>query len=422
MKDNKRKYEELRREYPLFEFHDYEIKVDNDALVMKFDFRVGESVRFAPQMRLNAGVYARDVDFSELEGLVFHIGLIELISYWKSVCSPKILIHHFRLDEEQQKWWKKLYYKGLGEFFYQNGLNPSQDDFVEFVFDDNARPFAGLSFNRVDDDGRVIVPIGGGKDSVVTLEELRREKQIVPFIINPRGATLGCARVAGFTDTDHIVVLKRQIAPELLELNARGFLNGHTPFSAMLAFYTLLVSRITGVRPIALSNESSANEPTIPGTEINHQYSKSFEFEEDFRRYVSLYMNDCSHYYSYLRPLTELQIAERFSKYDQYFDVFKSCNAGSKEDKWCCHCSKCLFAYIILSPFISDEKMIRIFGADLLEQEDMMTYFDELTGIAENKPFECVGTIEEVRDAIRRIIPTRSDKLLVRHYISELSK
>ena len=422
MKDNRRKYEELRRKYPLFEFHDYEIKVDNDALVMKFDFRVGESVRFAPQMRLNAGVYARDVDVSELEGLVFHIGLIELISYWKSVCSPKILIHHFRLDEEQQKWWKKLYYKGLGEFFYQNGLNPSQDDFVEFVFDDNARPFAGLSFNRVDDDGRVIVPIGGGKDSVVTLEELRREKQIVPFIINPRGATLGCAHVAGFTDADHIVVLKRQIAPELLELNERGFLNGHTPFSAMLAFYTLLVSRITGVRPIALSNESSANEPTIPGTEINHQYSKSFEFEEDFRRYVSLYMNDCSHYYSYLRPLTELQIAERFSKYEQYFDVFKSCNAGSKEDKWCCHCSKCLFAYIILSPFISDEKMIRIFGADLLEQEDMMTYFDELTGIAENKPFECVGTIEEVREAIRRIIPTRSDKLLVRHYISELSK
>ena len=296
MKNNQDKFIEFREKYPLFEFHDYEIKVDNDALVMKFDFRVGESVRFAPQMRLNAGVYARDVDFSELEGLVFHIGLIELISYWKSVCSPKILIHHFRLDEEQQKWWKKLYYKGLGEFFYQNGLNPSQDDFVEFVFDDNARPFAELSFNRVDDDRRVIVPIGGGKDSVVTLEELRREKQIVPFIINPRGATLGCARVAGFTDTDHIVVLKRQIAPELLELNARGFLNGHTPFSAMLAFYTLLVSRITGVRPIALSNESSANEPTIPGTEINHQYSKSFEFEEDFRRYVSLYMNDCSPY------------------------------------------------------------------------------------------------------------------------------
>ncbi len=422
MKNNQDKFIELREKYPLFEFHDFVVEKDAKDLVMKFDFRVGEDIRFAPQMRLNAGVYARDIDVSELEGLVFHIGLIELISYWKSVCSPQILVRRFSLDEEQQKWWKKLYYKGLGEFFYQNGLNPSKDDFVDFVFEENARPASDLRYSHVADDGRVIVPIGGGKDSVVTLEELRREKRIVPFIINPRGATLECARIAGFPKLEDIVVLKRQIAPELLELNAQGYLNGHTPFSAMLAFYTLLVSRVIGVRPIALSNESSANEPTIPGTEINHQYSKSFEFEQDFRRYVSLFMNDCSDYYSYLRPLTELQIAERFSKHGQYFRVFKSCNAGSKEDKWCCHCSKCLFAYIILSPFIPDEKMIEIFGADLLNQEDMLGYFDELTGIVENKPFECVGTVDEVREAIRRIIPTRADKLLIRHYIEKMQK
>ena len=417
MKDNRAKYFELRDKYPIFEYRGFAFRKENAELLMKFDFRVGETIRFAPQMCLKPGIYAYDVPDSELEGLVFHIGLIELISYWKSVCSPKIFINGYSLDEKQREWWKKLYYKGLGEFFYQNGLNPSQDDFVEFVFEENARPATELSYVSVDETESVIVPIGGGKDSVVTLEALRREKRIVPFIINPRGATLECARIAGFPDKDHIMVLERQIAPELLDLNARGFLNGHTPFSAMLAFYTLLVSRITGVRSIALSNESSANEPTIPGTEINHQYSKSLEFEEDFRDYVARYMNDCSHYYSYLRPLSELQIAERFARHEQYFHVFKSCNAGSKEDKWCCNCSKCLFAYIILSPFIEDEKMISIFGDDLLEREDLMTYFDELTGIAANKPFECVGTIGEVNEAIRRIIPTRRDKLLIRHYL-----
>ncbi|MEG2070300.1 MAG: hypothetical protein RR034_02870, partial [Bacteroidales bacterium] len=213
---------------------------------------------------------------------------------------------------------------------------------------------------------------------------------------------------------DDKVILQREIAPKLLELNRAGFLNGHTPFSAMLAFYSLLVSYAVQVREVALSNESSANEPTIPGTEINHQYSKSLEFEEDFRQYVAENMNDCNHYYSFLRSLTELQIAEHFSQFPQYHSVFKSCNTGSKENKWCCNCSKCLFAYIILSPFIQDEKMIEIFGEDLLNKPTLKPYFDELTGVAQNKPFECVGTIEEVNQALRMIRDSRRDKYLIK--------
>ena len=368
-------------------------------------------------MRLKAGKYLIDnIEQQELEGFAFQIGLIELISYWKAFCSPGIMVRSYALSEKQQQWWRKLYYNGLGEFFYQNGLNPTMEEFVRFDFADDAPGMDTLDYFRTADSTSVLVPIGGGKDSVVTLEHLRREKRVVPFIINPRGATSECARIAGFPNESDIVILKRQIAPELLELNAAGFLNGHTPFSAMLAFYTLLAGRLTGIRDIALSNESSANEPTIPGTKINHQYSKSLEFEEDFRTYVRENMNDCGHYFSYLRPHNELWIAEQFAQYEQYHLVFKSCNAGSKEDKWCCNCSKCLFAYIILSPFIEDEKMQMIFGDDLLDRPDLQTYFDELTGIAENKPFECVGTLEEVNEAIRRILPTRGDKFLLKHY------
>ena len=105
-----------------------------------------------------------------------------------------------------------------------------------------------------------------------------------------------------------------------------------------------------------------------------------------------------------------------FARYPQYFPVFKSCNAGSKEDKWCCNCSKCLFAYIILSPFIDDDTMIGIFGEDLLEKAGLQRYFDELCGIAPNKPFECVGTVDEVNKALRMIRESRKGKLLMRHY------
>jgi hypothetical protein len=106
--------------------------------------------------------------------------------------------------------------------------------------------------------------------------------------------------VAGFDTLEQIFIIEREIDPLLLKVNAKGYLNGHTPFSAMLAFYTVLAAHLTQTRDIALSNESSANEATIVGTEINHQYSKSLEFERDFQDYVAHFMNDCAHYYSHL--------------------------------------------------------------------------------------------------------------------------
>ncbi len=414
-------FEELRSQYSVFSYNGFTYSLVGSDLHISFDFSIGEDIRFMPAMVLKAGRYAKyPEDLSSLEGIIFHIGLIELISYWKCTCSPILLIRPYKLTVEQQLWWRKLYWYGLGEFFYQNHIHTDHEHFLNFQFEDGASESVGLVYPHVAESDTTIVPIGGGKDSVVTLEELRVQRRVVPFIINPRGATLACAEKAGFPTSDDIVVLKREISPALLELNRQGFLNGHTPFSAMLAFYTLLISAVTGIRDVALSNESSANEPTIPGTYINHQYSKTLEFEEDFRYYVDTYMNACNHYYSYLRPLTELQIAERFARYPQYFQVFKSCNAGSKEDKWCCHCPKCLFAYIILSPFIDDATMIEIFGEDMLDNAELAPCLEQLAGLTTIKPFDCVGTVHEVNEALRRISESRKDKKLIKHYINKL--
>lgn len=413
-------FEELRQQYPIFTYEGYNFYLQDGDLHIQFFYKIGEKIQFQPKMVLKAGKYAQyPEDLNLLEGIIFNIGMIELISYWKCTSSPLVHIKPFRLNSEQAYWWRKLYWYGLGEFCYKNRIKCDPNDFMDFTFAVGASDASDLTFPRVGESARVIVPIGGGKDSVVTLEELRAEREVVPFIINPRGATLECARIAGFRAPEDIIVLQRQIDPELLKLNAEGYLNGHTPFSAMLAFYTTLLSAVTGIRDVALSNESSANEPTIPGTYINHQYSKSLEFELDFRQYVQDFMGDINHYYSHLRKLTELRIAERFAKHPAYFKVFKSCNAGSKEDKWCCNCPKCLFAYIILSPFIDDATMIDIFGEDLLNKPELAQTFDELAGLSLNKPFECVGTIGEVNEALHRILDSRKDKYLIKHYINK---
>ena len=429
------KYNQLRAQYPFFDYEDYHWHVEPDGLHLRFDFRMGP-VEFHPTALIERRPF---LDFSagNLDLLVFNIGMIELISYWKCACPPTVRIHCGSLTDNQISFWRKLYWHGLGEFFYTNGINESAEAFMQVGCmksedrTENSKPKKTSDLIPHTSD-LYLVPIGGGKDSVVTLELLRRAgKSIRPLIMNPRGATIECARVAGFP-IDEVLVIRRTIDPKLLELNVQGYLNGHTPFSAMLAFYTHLAAVLSGIPNVALSNENSANESTVLGTSVNHQYSKSLEFEDDFRSYVAHYPLPTAHcqlptynYFSFLRPLSELQIAMLFSRFSAYHDVFRSCNVGSKQDIWCGHCAKCLFAYIILSPFIAPDRLNAIFGKSMLDDSSLELEFRQLLGMAETKPFECVGTVSEVRQAlqmaVQRWYKEKKPKLLQSIQLSPLS-
>jgi hypothetical protein len=418
VESNLEKYNALRAKHPIFTYEAFDYQRTSEGLKITFHFNVGNEFSFQPSTVVPCRSFYKWDSLSDekLSLLVFNIGMVELVSYWKSVCSPTIVVKPYSLTSEQIKFWKKLYFNGLSEFFYLNGINASKEDFV-LIQSDSDKTLAKATF---DNDDSFIVPIGGGKDSVVTLELLSQAgKDICPMIINPRGATTECAAIAGY-DREAFIEIKRTIHPLLLKLNAEGYLNGHTPFSAMLAFYTLLASAMTGRKFIALSNESSANESTIIGTNVNHQYSKSLEFENDFRRYVKDYISDDFDYFSFLRPLTELQIAMLFARNRKYFSVFKSCNVGSKTDVWCGSCAKCLFAYIILSPFIEPETLNAIFGKSMLDDESLKLYFVQLIGKEAQKPFECVGTVDEVNSAlaltIKRFYSSNNRPLLLKDY------
>lgn len=396
---NQEKYSALRQTYPEFVYERYEYNVQSDGLHIVFSFRLDADRCFHPAAFVPARPFLRfDQPREVMDALVFSIGMIELVSYWKCACPPRVKVACGSLTQEQTDFWRKTYFHGLGEFFYVNGIAATPDDFMQIESAGPAASQAPSFRDTIPPTGRHLVPIGGGKDSVVTLE-LLKAGGCVPLIMNPRGATAGCIEAAGYT-MDDVLVIRRTLDPLLLQLNGEGFLNGHTPFSAMLAFYTLLAAQLSGIPHIALSNENSANESTVAGSTVNHQYSKSLEFENDFRRYVAQNFGGAYDYYSFLRPLSELQIAMLFSRYRHYHPVFRSCNAGSKQDIWCGRCAKCLFAYIILSPFIAPEALNAIFGKNMLDDAEMQRYFDELTGRTASKPFECVGTIGEVHSAL----------------------
>lgn len=410
--NNVSKFNDFRLLYPVFTFEKYDITIDGDVLKMVFSFNISDKYYFTPSISIpNVSRYGFiDGEGELMRNIVFHIGMVELISYWKLTCSPKIIVKPKKMNEDMIRWWKELYFNGLGEFFYLNEIDAKIDTFVEIESDS----ISELSHSVIDFEcnDSYLVPIGGGKDSVVTLSLLRDARcDVKPFIINPRGATIECVKAAGYS-MEEVLVVERRLDPLMLKLNAEGFLNGHTPFSALLAFVSLLAATITGRLNIALSNESSANESTVKDTEVNHQYSKSYKFESDFRGYVDRYISSDFNYFSFLRPLSELKIASLFAKRKEFYPVFKSCNVGSKDDVWCCNCPKCLFVYTILSPFIPTAELIKIFGEEMFNKESMLPYLDELMGKSDVKPFECVGTVDEVRVALFKAIERYEGKPL----------
>lgn len=403
--DNSLKYIEFRNKYKEFYYNSFNLREDNEAIYIEFEFEIPNLAIFKPTTKiLKKQMRLKSIDSIQARNMAFNIGLIELISYWKCTCCPQIVIKCGYINNEQIKWWKKLYFYGLGELFYTNNIHNTIEDFVTIKCEKEKNE---LEYEELRDDSKgYIVPIGGGKDSIVTLETLKFNKQEdYCLIINPKPVTIECAKIAGIDD-NHIIEIYRIIDKKLIELNEKGFINGHTPFSAMLAFTSYFVAYLLSKKYIALSNENSANESNVVGEKVNHQYSKSFEFEKDFEDYSSKYLRAPVKYFSFLRPLNELQIAKIFSKHEKYHKVFKSCNVGSKgkEWKWCCNCAKCLFAYIILSPFLYKEKLVNIFGENLFEKKELLEIFCQLTGNGEVKPFDCVGTFEEVNFAISKTI------------------
>ena len=410
--DNQHKFDAMREEFSTFTFERQTVKRENGVLSLAFDFNLDGRYHFHPTLEIPAR-YVFDwerIPGEQLQALAFQIGMTELVSYWKIACPKRVVVKPFSLTDSQKAFWKKLYYNGLGEFLYLNCISVSEDDLMQI------ESIGNQSFAKVDLplEERTLIPIGGGKDSVVTLECLRNEIPVIPMIVNPRGATLNCVKTAGYCENDFIVI-NRTLDPTMLKLNAEGYLNGHTPFSALLAFIGVLVAFGSRSRYIALSNENSANESTVPGTNINHQYSKSIEFERDFRNYVAENLNDKVQYFSFLRPLSELQIAKLFAQCEAYHLVFRSCNVGSKTDSWCGHCPKCLFTWIILSPFLSREKLIEVFGKDLMADASLQPIFEELNGTAAVKPFECVGTVEEVRACMDAVNGNRNQVNAILH-------
>jgi len=388
--------EELRQKYRVFRYEEFSIDKTPSEVTARFKFSIPPDISFTPEVHFEAvrdGWHSIDDEF--LQNAIFHLGLIEAFSYWKPTTSPLLEIHAGNLTDEQTGWWHDLVIHGMGEFFYRNDIDFTPAEFVTIKTKQNAPTFPPYAMRLP---ARSLLTIGGGRDSALAGGLLRDSGH--PFacmMLNPSTAALKIAKqVTGFQP----IIIRRAICPELLELNRRGFLNGHTPFSAYLAFLGAACLFLYGYSDIIVANERSSDEGNVHyrGADINHQYSKSLRFERLFDEYLSKYLATNGRYFSIVRPLYELQIGKLFSGFPAFFDLFKSCNRN-RSDSWCCECPKCVSVYLTMYPFVPRSALTKIFGADLFFREETIPILRELAGL-EIKPFECVATRAEIVAAL----------------------
>jgi len=378
-----------------------EARIDGPSVSLNYRLCDGTQPDITFTEKMILPVQPQDPDHPAIQIAMRDLHIACGISYWKTCCPPQIQISNWQPTDKQAAFWEEVYTHGLGEFFFRN------DRLEPIMFPKGGPVGVGPTAKPPTHRDAVLLLVGGGKDSVVAREVLRHAK--VPVELVSLGTAPWIKRSAAAMG-DPYLTIKRQIDPTLFALNDAGALNGHIPISAIIAFATRLLAVCAGHNAVISANERSASHGNISwrGMEINHQWSKSARFESLFADY-SREIQSGPVYLSLLRPLSELAIGACFARHPRYFDHVTSCNAnfrvrpGEPPARWCGTCPKCVFVYSILAPHLSDEVLNQIFGSDILSNPQNKEVTEQLLGLTGFKPFECVGTPEEVRAALGRL-------------------
>jgi UDP-N-acetyl-alpha-D-muramoyl-L-alanyl-L-glutamate epimerase len=381
--------------------------------------------------------------------------LLAGVSYYKTAAPPVIDLGGTPLTLGERDFLRDFYLQGLGEYAYRNALDLTDLSLLTPGGQSSeARPLrhgtagghrgpggTGGGQPPVRGDSprgqteRALVPFGGGIDSIVTVEAVRRRADVALFVVDrPADRFAAIERPAAVTGLP-VVRAEREIDPQLLRSAELGFRNGHVPVTGIISAIAVLAAVLDDRDTVVMSNEWSASAPTLvhDGRPVNHQYSKSASFEAAFRDVLAADPAGLPQYFSALRDRTELWVGEEFAGLEQYHPSFRSCNRAFHIDStrrmehWCGQCDKCCFIDLILAPFMSADALRAVFAADgggrePLSDPALAPKFRTLLGSG-TKPFECVGEVNECRAAVllaaRRA--DRADCILLNELAAEVA-
>lgn len=377
-------------------------RVEGTTVVL--DHELVGIARFAEELELHdvdGRALAIDATDPVVAGALDLLALTTAVSYAKATLPEVIEVPP--LPAAARTMLAGLLTDGLAELAHANGLGPL-DGTVEVVGPERA-PAVPSSLR-----GGELITIGGGKDSAVTAVTAARAHRRdgapagpapLAFAVNARAPMRASAELAGLG----LVTAVRRLDRTLLGLNARGAIDGHVPITAIVTTCALVAAAATGRGTVLVSNEASAAEPTrmIDGWRVNHQWSKSPEFARLLSAAVDATSGGALRVVSPLAVVPELLVARAAASLPGLTAATTSCNAGFALDAtttgWCGACPKCRFVQTMLAPFVARDRLVADLGFDALDDPDQLAGIAALLDPA-TKPFECVGTVEEVRLAL----------------------
>jgi hypothetical protein len=402
----------------VFRYLSYAADPERGTLTCRYEL---DGREFAERFTLPGGPRWRTDAARAAARLVF---LLAGVSYYKTAAPPLIDLGATALTETELAFLREFYMQGLAEFGYRNHL-----DLTSLRIEARRRQPEEAVAAPGPGARRALVPFGGGIDSIVVLERVRRLADTALFVVNRPDDRFAAIEAPAAVTGLPIVRAAREIDPQLLRSAELGFLNGHVPVTGILSAIAVLAAVLEDRDAVVMSNEWSASVPTLvyDGRPVNHQFSKSDIFEAAFRTVLAQASVDpLPEYFSWLRDRTELWVGQEFAGLEQYHGSFRSCNKAfysdpaRRLDHWCGHCDKCCFIDLILAPFLPAATLRRIFAVsgEPLDNPALAGKFRSLLG-AGAKPFECVGEVSECRAAV--LLAARRDDRSGHALLAELA-
>ncbi|MHB2027693.1 MAG: hypothetical protein ACYCPT_02610 [Acidimicrobiales bacterium] len=348
--------------------------------------------------------------------------LLAGLSYYKAGAARRIDLGRTPLGPYGRALLEASILDGLAEFAYHNDLSLND---VEIVGGTQMIPAALMPSCE-----RVLIPFGGGIDSVVTTTQLNEGLEKSLFVVSPASGRFDPLETTASVTGLDILRASRRIDSQLLA-NDNRFFNGHVPITAMVTLLACIAAAASDRGAVIMSNEHSASIPNLTwhARGVNHQWSKSWDAELLIAAAVRESIGPEFVVASFLRDRSELWVAEVFSRATSFHHVFRSCNrafnqrVASRLDSWCGECDKCLFINLMLAPFLSRRVLHDIFGHEPLSDPRREQQLRVLVGAStHSKPFECVGDPDECGVALVNIAegPEWRDVALVADVAAQL--
>jgi UDP-N-acetyl-alpha-D-muramoyl-L-alanyl-L-glutamate epimerase len=376
-------------------------RLGEDAHSLAFPFHSPRFGAFAETLRFPQAQHSVAEIAVAAPGLVDLLASVLSLSYYKA--DP---VGHLRLPRAlppaANALLEALLRDGLGEFYVRNGL--PFPPLITITAAAEGPPLAAAAPRHASPPAKAITAFGGGKDSYVALRLLAA----LGIAAEPCAVTLSPAsdaRLAGLSQQP-LTRIARRIDPALIAANRAGALNGHIPITAINSLILALFARMRGADWVAFANERAAEEPTLihEGHPINHQFSKTYQCETLMRAALASVDAAAPTYFSILRPVSEVWIAQRLVQDEAALQHFSSCNRNfvfsgpsvlAPGVRWCGACAKCVFTALITAPFLSRAKSCAVFGLDVLDNPDITDLLADIVGLSAAKPWDCVGATRE---------------------------